>query len=375
MTTESRPGFAGSLLQIMAPELPLILFLIFGGCCSNVFALEVIVKDVPKSGHLVTFAQFVFVALEGLRHHIQWGRYGPCLKPTAVPISRWMLMVTLFFFVSVLNNIALGYRISVPLHIIFRSGGLFTNMVMGAIILKKRYPLGQIVGVGLVTLGVAWATLDNANVSNDNSDEASVSEFLVGITLLVIAMILSAGLGLLQEVTYKKYGKEWREGLFYTHFLALPFFLLFYKDLAENAAIYSASPAAPLPKLLEQVPVLGTSINHLLPSSIQAALDTIVVPKLWGFLILNVLTQYVCIAGVNRMTAAASSLTLNLVLNLRKFTSLLISIIYFDNEFGDGAKMGTALVIMGTVVYSQAGMKQSSASAPSSNNAVQNKDK
>lgn len=75
------------------------------------------------------------------------------------------------------------------------------------------------------------------------------------------------------------------------------------------------------------------------------------------------------------MTAAASSLTLNLVLNLRKFTSLLISINYFDNEFGDGAKMGTALVIMGTVVYSQAGMKQSSASAPSSNNAVQNKDK
>lgn len=43
-----------------------------------------------------------------------------------------------------------------------------------------------------------------------------MSEFLVGITLLVIAMILSAGLGLLQEVTYKKYGKEWREGLFYT---------------------------------------------------------------------------------------------------------------------------------------------------------------
>ncbi|KAI9314465.1 hypothetical protein BX666DRAFT_458791 [Dichotomocladium elegans] len=33
------------------------------------------------------------------------------------------------------------------------------------------------------------------------------------------------------------------------------------------------------------------------------------------------------------MTASASSLTLNLVLNLRKFTSLLISIVYFDNEF------------------------------------------
>lgn len=58
------------------------------------------------------------------------------------------------------------------------------------------------------------------------------------------------------------------------------------------------------------------------------------------------------------MTAAASSLTLNLVLNLRKFTSLIISIIYFDNEFGMGAKIGTGLVIAGTIVYSYAGVKQ-----------------
>lgn len=43
-----------------------------------------------------------------------------------------------------------------------------------------------------------------------------MTEFMIGITLLVIAMVLSAGLGLLQEVTYRKYGKQWREGLFYT---------------------------------------------------------------------------------------------------------------------------------------------------------------
>jgi hypothetical protein len=29
-------------------------------------------------------------------------------------------------------------------------------------------------------------------------------------------MIISAGMGLFQEVTYKKHGKQWREGLFYT---------------------------------------------------------------------------------------------------------------------------------------------------------------
>lgn len=93
------------------------------------------------------------------------------------------------------------------------------------------------VAVVLVTAGVIWATLDNANSGSQNvkrtivqsnlrpfnklffstkSDEASMGEFMTGIMILVIAMILSAGMGLIQEVTYKKYGKQWREGLFYT---------------------------------------------------------------------------------------------------------------------------------------------------------------
>ncbi|KAG2226254.1 hypothetical protein INT45_005926 [Circinella minor] len=356
----NNPSFMGSLARIVAPEFPLILSLIFGGCCSNVFALEVIVKDVPKSGQLVTFAQFLFVALEGLRNQVEWGSYGPRLKPTKVPLSRWVVLVTLFFIVSVLNNLALGYRISMPLHIIFRSGGLFANMVLGTIILGKRYPTGQVVGVGLVTMGVVWATLDNANMPVKGAeDQADTGEFLIGITILVIAMILSACMGLLQEVTYKKYGKQWREGLFYTHFLALPFFALFYTDLMESAAVYSASPAAPLPVVFEQVPVLGHILSTLLPGPIRSLLDTIIVPKLWAFLILNMLTQYVCIAGVNRMTAVASSLTLNLILNLRKFTSLLISILYFNNDFGVGAQMGTGLVILGTIVYTHAGILSS----------------
>lgn len=57
------------------------------------------------------------------------------------------------------------------------------------------------------------------------------------------------------------------------------------------------------------------------------------------------------------MTSVATSLTLNLVLNLRKFTSLIISILYFSNDFGFGAKMGSGLVFLGTLIYSRAGMK------------------
>lgn len=342
-------------MLMVASELPFILSLIFGGCCSNVFSLEVLVNDAPKSGQLITLGQFGFVALEGLRHHITWGKYGPKLKPTVVPLLNWFFLVTVFFIVSLLNNLALGYNISMPLHIIFRSGGLIVNMILGALILKKRYSLDQVIGVVLVTAGVIWATLDNAS-SQTSSNPESATNFFIGIFLLVVAMILSAGMGLFQEVTYKKYGKQWREGLFYTHFLALPFFLFFYKDLSAQVVNYNKSPLLPVSVVLEEIPVIS-SVAALVPESIMTLISHYQVRKLWAYLFLNVITQYVCIAGVNRMTSVATSLTLNLVLNLRKFTSLIFSIIYFDNDFGFGAKMGSALVFLGTLIYSRAGMK------------------
>ncbi|KAF7726900.1 golgi uridine diphosphate-N- acetylglucosamine transporter [Apophysomyces ossiformis] len=346
-------ALSGNVAQILTSEITVILALIFGGCCSNVFSLEILINDAPKSGHLVTFGQFAFVALEGLRHHVEWGRFGPRLKPTVVPLSRWFVLVLLFFTVSVLNNLALGYRISVPLHIVFRCGNLIINMIMGILLLGKRYNAGQVTGVLLVTLGVIMTTLSDASTGNSTNDEASTSEFLIGITILVVAMVLSAGMGLFQEVTYKKYGKQWREGLFYTHFLALPFFLLFYKDLVAQTAVYNASPLLPLSTIIEHTPVIGRFSASSLSPQIHTALENIKIPKLWASLVLNMLTQYVCIAGVNRMTAVATSLTLNLVLNLRKFISLLISIIYFENEFGTAAMVGTGLVVLGLAVYTR----------------------
>lgn len=59
-----------------------------------------------------------------------------------------------------------------------------------------------------------------------------------------------------------------------------------------------------------------------------------------------------CISGVHRLTSLSSALTLNFVLNLRKFTSLLISVLYFDNSFGFEMAAGSSLVLLGTVMYS-----------------------
>jgi UDP-xylose/UDP-N-acetylglucosamine transporter B4 len=114
--------------------------LLFGGCCSNVVALELLVGDAPKSGNFFTFAQFLFISCEGLFHHLEFSSSSsiPHLKKRTVPAYRWFIMVVLFFTVSVLNNVALGYKISVPLHIIFRSGGLIVSLILGWAIAGKR---------------------------------------------------------------------------------------------------------------------------------------------------------------------------------------------------------------------------------------------
>lgn len=41
-------------------------------------------------------------------------------------------------------------------------------------------------------------------------------QYVAGISLLALALFMSSCLGIIQEATYKQYGKKWREGLFYT---------------------------------------------------------------------------------------------------------------------------------------------------------------
>lgn len=72
---------------------------------------------------------------------------------------------------------------------------------------------------------------------------------------------------------------------------------------------------------------------------------------MWAYLIGNTLTQYVCISSVFVLTTECTSLTVTLVLTLRKFTSLIISILYFQNPFTPMHWLGTAMVFVGTAMF------------------------
>ena len=155
----------------------------------------------------------------------------------------------MYFVVSVTNNYALNFNISMPLHMIFRAGSLMANMVLGMILMGKRYSTTKYLSVIMISLGIATCTImssqdvkKSAVVQQDSSNATAEEggsipaaedlgegggdledvdpweffEWTIGISMLTFALFVSARMGIYQEVVYGKYGKHPKEALFYS---------------------------------------------------------------------------------------------------------------------------------------------------------------
>lgn len=65
------------------------------------------------------------------------------------------------------------------------------------------------------------------------------------------------------------------------------------------------------------------------------------------------MTQLVCVCGVNQLASTTTALSVSIVLNLRKFTSLVISFVIFGHKIDAGVMTGAVFVFMGALWYSQ----------------------
>ncbi|KAJ5086289.1 UAA transporter [Penicillium alfredii] len=346
----------------------LMVSLIFGGCCANVFALEAIIKEQPTAGPLITFAQFVLCAAFTLPSFLSLSA-GPrafFLSPRVIPLRSWLVYTAFFVTVNVLNNWAFAYKISVPLHIILRSGGPVASMVVGYLFNNKRYSRGQVLAVAMLTLGVVAAALADAQAKGHSMASAgtgvAMTTTATGFIILALAMVLAAFQGIYADRLYATYGRDhWKEALFYSHTLSLPLFLTSCSQLSSQWQSVSETPSLlsklPLgqpdqPELLSTstsrstLPLLALVQNH---PSIQSALGRL--PIQVAYLMMNALTQYLCIRGVHLLSAKSSSLTVTIVLNIRKLVSLLLSIYLFGNHLAWGVLVGAALVFVGGGLY------------------------
>lgn len=158
-------------------------------------------------------------------------------------------------------------------------------------------------------------------------------------------------MGLYTEETYRIYGPQWKENLFYSHLLSLPLFMPFLPSLSRQFMKLANSPPLAL-----SLPVPSDSPNLAL--NFQKGLESIRIPNQLFYLVLNVLTQYACIRGVNLLAAASSALTVTIVLNIRKLVSLLLSIWLFGNRLASGTLIGACIVFFAGGLYSLDGKRK-----------------
>ncbi|RWS31589.1 UDP-xylose and UDP-N-acetylglucosamine transporter-like isoform X1 [Leptotrombidium deliense] len=88
-------------------------------------------------------------------------------------------------------------------------------MILGIIILKRRYKTSKYVSVIMITIGIAISTIASAPKQIDIGNSINLSTWIVGIVLLTFALLVSARMGIYQEVLYANYGKHTKEALFY----------------------------------------------------------------------------------------------------------------------------------------------------------------
>ncbi|KAL4772607.1 UAA transporter [Aspergillus nidulans var. acristatus] len=307
------------------------------------------------------------------------------LSQRSIPLRSWLIYTAFFVTVNLLNNWAFAYRISVPLHIILRSGGPVASIAVGYLYAGKRYSRGQILSVALLTFGVVTSALADAQAKGEavhfgGGGSPNIYSTFIGFAILALAMLLSAFQGIYADRLYETFGRShWKEALFYSHTLSLPLFLPTFPRLLTQWRTLNSSHS-----LLYHIRALLDSMGHsteLLASDetagardscaistsnpAEAFLQLLVTCRVYeGFqpilgmipvqifyLLANALTQYWCIRGVHLLSAKSSSLTVTIVLNIRKLISLLLSIHLFGNALSKGVLMGAILVFVGGSLY------------------------
>jgi UDP-xylose/UDP-N-acetylglucosamine transporter B4 len=237
-------------------------------------------------------------------------------------------------------------------------------MLAGRIIKGRRYPMLKVVAVVLLFCGVvlaavsdAWAKQGHVRTAVVEPDSTEVtaeggralaawSSQAPGFALLASALILSACMGLFSDDMYATHGRSGTvtaETLFYSHTMSLPYFLSQVRPMFFEFTSLLAVPAHDIGSITSKSPLLT-------PTSLLDTL-TLYIPRPLLLLALNAATQLLCIIGVNRLGAQSSSLTVSIVLNIRKLVSLVLSIWLFGNALPIGVLVGAGTVFLGGGLY------------------------
>jgi solute carrier family 35 (UDP-xylose/UDP-N-acetylglucosamine transporter), member B4 len=167
--------------------------------------------------------------------------------------------------------------------------------------------------------------------------------------ILLAAQLLSAFMGAYCEEIFTEYGANWKENLFYGHFLSLPLFLPLSAVLRQQYAKLTATPPLRLDDILSQPSFASLHLSKATVEAIQPVVEN--TPQGIVFLTINALTQLACISGVNLLSSRSSAVTVTIVLNIRKLVSFIFSTILFGHQLSAKMIFGSALVFGSGALY------------------------
>lgn len=194
----------------------------------------------------------------------------------------------------------------------------------------RRHLLGSIGDAKAISKGCDGIDCGPAPSPAQNSHDLAI--WGAGIGILVCCQIIQAILGHSQAVFYKKFqdraprNQLADEYLFSAHVLSLLMIVGLWKDIAHSARLAFATPP----------------ISAFLP-----------LPQGMVWLLLNNASQLVCIKGVFRLSAHYNPLTVNITLSVRKFLSVMFSIVWFGNAWTSLHSASTLAIFGGVFAYSQ----------------------
>lgn len=327
-------------------SLPFAIVLIFGGCCSNVISFEALISpSYTQFQNLTSFITFfqlnytIFINIPYIYNNF---------RVRKIPFHKHLISTILFLGGNWLNNYAFSFSgVTVPCHIVFKSLNVLINLVLGSIILKKRYSFLQVLLCVLITLGCIVALvykdhdisiLDYYNLKSSivkllnkdqilqvSTDLKASSDFVIGISVLLVSSIMASLLQIYNCQIYDQYDKDcWKEVMVAQHLLSMPMLLAFNKDSIE--------------KNLTSI-IKNFSSNKIFTTK----------------LLINCITQSICIYGVNLLASNLGSsnfIILNITLTFRKLLSLVISCVLFNNTMSKTSWIGCGLTFICCFLYS-----------------------
>lgn len=284
------------------------------GCCSNVYTFENLIQHNSQITTLITFLQYlsIFVAISCYLSITQFWKKKE--KSDYNPWSlRYLIPVISQNIVANLSNYVFQYDIPMSTHIIVKSLGPPITLLLGWLFWRKVYGRSKVYGSTLIAIGSGMFTIySGSSNNNDNSSSQSAN----GVSLLIALTIFSSISSIYTAELYqeKSSNVDWKCVLYYNYLIGL----------------------------LLYIPIFPTLVKEF--HNLSAEVDKRLI--FW-----NILTQLACVVGVNILVFRVSALSLNIVLIIRRFISLFLSIYLFEAKVTLEAYIGMALVAIGTTIY------------------------